>query len=569
MAGEDDGLSWMFELDADLKGPTQLIDVLGRLDATLKHLDQGTKKVETGSHAAGAAHRKHGQEASGLTGVLHNLSRAFEPLEHHFAKVGEFEFFRRATDALIEAPEKMAEAIKELGIEMLLTAGKAERMNKAFGIVFGEEVGGETLDYIEHIAKFTEFTESNLKGSALQLAKMGFQGEGLTRALAASLDISAFSGSGAEGQGEALGALSRIKQSGRVEARTLRPLGINEGDFFKELAVRTGKGRKELKTEMEKGTLDVDQSLETLYTLITRRTKKDLGGAGVEMGETLNARLTHLKDIPEQMFEKLAKLPAFQKISDSIGAAVEALSPEGAQGGKIFDSLAGAFTRVGNALAGVDWPVVGDTIATVIDVVGTFVAGGIEFVDRFARGLDRLIGIFTGVPGAFGDALTSLTENLLSFGRWLVQPAIDIGMALVHGIVDGIRGGVTYVLDAVGNLGTSIVGKLKDTLGIHSPSLVFQQLGAMTGEGFAIGVESKGDRTESAIDETFGAARPSSGAGGRGGIVLNASMQVNVGAHGGDTDAMLEELRPRLRALLVGEMQSALEQFGIEGGSAA
>jgi len=563
---DEDGLSWLFELDGDVSGAKQLLSVLGNLDSTLKKLDVGMAKLAHGSQAAGEAHRGHGKEVVKVTGFMKAMEAAFKPLEEHFKRVGEFELFRRATDVLIDLPFRLAEGVKDLGEEMLITAAKAERTNKAFELVFGAEIGTETLDYIERIGKYTEFTREQLKGAALDLAKVGFKGEGLNRALAASLDISAFSKSGNEGQGEALGALERIKNSGRVDRRTLRPLGIGEGDFFKELSIRTGKGAKELKKEMEKGTLDADQSLETLYTMITKRTHKDLGGAGVEMGNTLMARLAHLKEVPELLFEKLADLPAFGKISDLIGRAAEALNPAGGVGSKLFDALASAFTRVGNAVTAVDWPGVANNIAKIIDVIGTFVAGGIAFADQMIRGFGRVVDIFTGTPGALGDALTSIGDNILAANKWLGDAMVNLGASLWHGLVDGIKGGVDAVANAAGDLAGGVLEKFKNMLGIHSPSVVFRGLGEMSGEGYAQGLEAKADRAARATADSYGS--PQVGRIGGGGSMHNeVNVTVQINGRDGDGASLAEEIATRLRALLPSELQSAFEQIAGEAGT--
>ncbi len=66
---------------------------------------------------------------------------------------------------------------------------------------------------------------------------------------------------------------------------------------------------------------------------------------------------------------------------------------------------------------------------------------------------------------------------------------VDVGRNLMLGLVRGITSAVSAVVNAVTNAVGAAVSAAKSALGISSPSKVFAEIGAFTGEGFAGGVE--------------------------------------------------------------------------------
>lgn len=68
--------------------------------------------------------------------------------------------------------------------------------------------------------------------------------------------------------------------------------------------------------------------------------------------------------------------------------------------------------------------------------------------------------------------------------------ALDIGKALIQGLIDGVKKLASKAVDAVKNVGRNLVNGIKNVLKIHSPSKVFEELGEFTGEGYLIGVRS-------------------------------------------------------------------------------
>lgn len=564
-----DTLDWNFELDGDTSGADRLLATLDRLNKTMASLDTKTHDVDKTTRAAGEGHRKHEHDAKGLSSALEKVTHNFE---HMFETVAEW----KAIEWLMDLPRK----VFQLGEEALVTAAKTERTAKAFGLLFGGAEGKENVDYLEQIAKYTEFTDDNLKSAAISLGKVGFKGDGLDRALAAAQDMAAFSANPEEGFSSALASLERIKRTGRVDNRVLGGLGIGEKDFFAELAVRTGKSADSLKKAMDKGTLDTEDAIETLYTMITRKTGKDLGDAGVEMSRSMTAVLTHLKDLPDQYFQKLADSRGFLDFKDQLSKLLEDLDPDSPNGKRIFSALETAFDAMG-------------ALVKSIDLAGV-IKDGTEALAQFERGLLVVLSMLPGERGvratheliAFDnreDARQQKAANDAEFARRgqlngttgdferaasaaKTQEADDLsfllpGRHVAKGFGRGIQKEIADAKDATNALAEASVDQLRDTLQIQSPSKVFDEMGRMSGAGYSRGLKKSMEDAYS-----VGVPQLTAGAGGRGPMHVSITVPVSVGAHGGDTGAQIEEFRMRLRSILPTEIIPVLEQMAMEGG---
>lgn len=135
---------------------------------------------------------------------------------------------------------------------------------------------------------------------------------------------------------------------------------------------------------------------------------------------------------------------------------------------------------------------------------------------------------FTSLPKLFKNGFDGLTDNpLTSFIKKLGnglkvagQVFVELGkMALekvneflsargfktisvdmIAGLVNGIKGGIGKVLSTIGELAKSLIEKVKDILGIESPSKVFIAIGGFIIAGLIAGVSGG----SSGVSETFG-----------------------------------------------------------------
>lgn len=105
------------------------------------------------------------------------------------------------------------------------------------------------------------------------------------------------------------------------------------------------------------------------------------------------------------------------------------------------------------------------------------------------NGIDRNA---IGVRNAAGKLGKGATEAVKSGAR----DTRSIGMNIAYGIRDGINLGASSVINAAANMAARAAQAAKNTLQIHSPSKVFEEIGAYTTEGFAQGIENSAAMAE-------------------------------------------------------------------------
>lgn len=117
-------------------------------------------------------------------------------------------------------------------------------------------------------------------------------------------------------------------------------------------------------------------------------------------------------------------------------------------------------------------------------------------------------GLWTDVKAAFDLGIFGITKLLLDWSPFgliykgvvwgLEKMGIDIpdkfktlGGAIVDGLLGGLFGGLDSLKTGIVNLGVNAIGWFKETLGIHSPSRVFAELGANTMQGYQLGLQKQ------------------------------------------------------------------------------
>lgn len=160
-------------------------------------------------------------------------------------------------------------------------------------------------------------------------------------------------------------------------------------------------------------------------------------------------------------------------------------------------------------------------------------------------GFTAVVEFVKSVPDRILAALGNLGMVLLSVGGDLMQ-------GLIQGIKDKVSGAVRAVKEAV----TAVIDGAKDLLGIASPSKVFMQIGAFTGEGLALGIDGQRQAVQDAMNSILDI--PTS-------RTLNANLgavgnlaTVSAGSRGGDTYNVYEATSPEATSLAISRRQTRL-----------
>jgi hypothetical protein len=94
---------------------------------------------------------------------------------------------------------------------------------------------------------------------------------------------------------------------------------------------------------------------------------------------------------------------------------------------------------------------------------------------------------------ALGDAMQYVTDTGAAIAKMFGGLDMkSLGLDIIKGLVVGITGGQSLVVDALSGVAKDALKATKDTLGIASPSKEMQKLGRHTAEGFDKGVEQGG-----------------------------------------------------------------------------
>ena len=99
--------------------------------------------------------------------------------------------------------------------------------------------------------------------------------------------------------------------------------------------------------------------------------------------------------------------------------------------------------------------------------------------------------VLSDLAKAIGNTFLLIAEILADALNRLGDAGVNIGLAIVHGVVNGIKQGWKDVTSTMAGLGNSAANALASALEVNSPSKVTQRIGEFVGDGFVLGIRSK------------------------------------------------------------------------------
>ena len=117
--------------------------------------------------------------------------------------------------------------------------------------------------------------------------------------------------------------------------------------------------------------------------------------------------------------------------------------------------------------------------------------------------------IIAGLKKGITDAISSVTETakkILSAIKSAFDnfSLFDIGKNLIQGLIDGVNNMIETAKNAVANVGNAVIDKVKNVLGIHSPSTVFAEIGIYIDQGLANGITAAQGYVDDAMQGLIG-----------------------------------------------------------------
>jgi hypothetical protein len=602
-----DKLSYVFEIDGKTHGFDVAVEKMTKADTVMGHLDRKTQILQ-----AHLRQLKAPGEILRMEKEIANFGKLDNAVDKTKGRFHQFFSFLSAQVAF-EAIKSLTHKVIELGKEALNAAGKAERMELSFELTLGQTAAEDILGWIEEIAGKTEFTDDKLKGWALDLANAGIKGEQLKDTMAAVLDVAGKRGAGAGDT--AVDALSRATLTGKIEGRALRGLGIPIAELA-QLDKFKGLTEKQIDKKLETATI----TKEDLLNLIAGPDKM-LGDAGLKASKTFEARMMHLRDLPDQFFQKLSKTEAFGKLSSALARVLEKLDPDSPTGKKIASFLTDVFGKAAESIEKID---LAGKIELFTEAMRGFadIAGPIlKFAFHELEGIAFLIGRITGhtkstaaqkkdikgegelevLHGKFQtqrrfmfmnpaeatgpkelETIKELNAKIEAEQRAELERVKGVfsdpmafetaiiamkqaGKDMSVGMAQGLKEGVPEVAREARNVvKKGAIDPARDEAGAHSPATKFIDLGLDIGDGFIVGMQRK----QREVDEMMrGAFAPPAAPPGRAGasVSLSIPVQITVGSTG-DAKADGDAAGGAFVEAVRGPILELLEEFGLEGG---
>jgi hypothetical protein len=574
----------------EIRLPTD-VDGLEKAVKSVEELISRVQKLE----AAGDRHHKkseehHKKSEEGWKGVGETIEGAKKKTHEFFEFIGAI--------AAYEVLEKIADKFIEIGREAVTTAAKAERLNFALEAAAGGAEGGErVLEWVEQNAKFSEFSDEQNAASYLQLKRFGVEDSKAGLYMKAAEDLAAVAAPD-QREGvyqEALSAFQRMHARGKLDARSAMRLGFGVEDFAK-LPQFEGKNKKQVAKALQTGSGNVTEN-DILNMVVSHTGEKALGERAADASQLLLTRMTKLSELPDQFYEKLGRTQAAKKLANEIGSILEKLDPDSPTGKRIFGALESAFDSVSGMLGDIDFDEVGDGIVSALKMVEptlkTIESIATTTWNVFKGWVSALEAVSELIPGGEVNAKTvpktkaeqSLDDKYeaqkaqlraMKKGGTSAYDIHDAAAAMGKDVGDGFAGGIegsteTKVERAAGDMADRAEKTPRRKLKIHSPSRVMEELGEMTGDGFARGLDMTGDRIDAAMDSTISVpAAPyvgnATGPAGRAGGVSLSIGEISIIVQGGQTNAetavtVRDELARSLRPALA----DILDQADAEG----
>lgn len=180
-------------------------------------------------------------------------------------------------------------------------------------------------------------------------------------------------------------------------------------------------------------------------------------------------------------------------------------------------------------------------LAAIAAAIGVAVAASVAWTVAIYSAIAAVVGLGVAIFNGLMSAMNSVNEFLVSAPAKMLQ----LGSDLIAGLANGIVAGKDAVVGAVTGAVSGAIASAKKLLGIASPSKVFAEIGAYTGEGFAQGVDDSAPDAQTAMTTMVNPAPPAasaqpaaSSAGGSSGPMLHIENLYLAGAKASEAETL-------------------------------
>lgn len=131
-----------------------------------------------------------------------------------------------------------------------------------------------------------------------------------------------------------------------------------------------------------------------------------------------------------------------------------------------------------------DWVTEHNLLAKAIKFVVPYVKQAVTVVSEWIKNNETIQNGINKLRSAFDNATKGIRDWISN-----IKEADNIPKYIISGLVNGIKNGVSLAVEAIVELGKSILAGIKDVLGIHSPSTEFFEIGSNIISGLINGLK--------------------------------------------------------------------------------
>lgn len=203
-----------------------------------------------------------------------------------------------------------------------------------------------------------------------------------------------------------------------------------------------------------------------------------------------------------------------------------------------------------------DWGLIKEGITTVVSGIKKTIEGTFELIKTYIITVLKLIklqfitawslisSVVTIAIETVSETVTGLVDTLTTFATDAYDTMVAAGTAIGQGLIDGIQGMWTSVVNFAGALADTIYDTMKGALNIFSPSKKTEFLGEMLGVGLMRGMDNSQRGVQFAAGNMASAAMPPVPASREmsGGSPTTVHNTININGYEKDKHALADEV---------------------------
>lgn len=149
------------------------------------------------------------------------------------------------------------------------------------------------------------------------------------------------------------------------------------------------------------------------------------------------------------------------------------------------------------------WAVLEPIVKIILQVVTAMILTIIQTIRKVIGAISWVIEKFYEARQKITEAVTNLKNKVVNGFNTMIDKVKGIGKNIIDGLIGGITGGAEKLYNKCKEVGKKALNKIKETLGIHSPSTEFAMVGKFSMLGFEKGLMDMQPEIDKAINSMF------------------------------------------------------------------